>query len=256
MTQSNDRKAVSQFPQPPRRYYHNCATDRPAPPPPPPATGAYSMFGREYSSSDVEPTLEEAGRRQLYDPSESPTSELCKLNKRLLQLFLRLVQLLCSPPPQPPEPAPHEKVVQDIEDVFINMQYLINLMRPAQAAIDLKDLLDKQTNSRQAMSSKLRDSISKAWHLVSDAADDLLKPSVQLSPACIPSFEAEAFASTTSPNDAAKILGLDQLFNEETTAPNDNLFDDEEHEASLFRPKPTLDQILLQMEQLSSDPAL
>lgn len=256
MAHSNDRKAVSQFPQPPRRYYHNCATDRPTPPPPPPTTDAYCMFGREYVSDDVEPTLEQVGRRRLYDPSQSTTDELRRLNKILLQLFLRLVQSLCTPPPQPPETAPHEKLLRDIEDVFVNMQYLINSMRPSQAAIDLKVLLDKQTKSRKALSSRLRDVVSQAQKLVTDAANDLSKPSVQMSSACLATLDALPTTSD-SPQDHL----ANSSHSQETSSAIADTFDDEnsdidDPDAFVSRVKPSQDQLLLQIAQIVSNPNL
>lgn len=256
MAQLNDRKAVSQFPQPPRRYYHNCATDRPTPPPPPPTTDAYCMFGREYVSDDVEPTLEQVGRRRLYDPSQSPTNELRKLNKILLQLFLRLIQSLCTPPPQPPENGPHEKLLRDIEDVFVNMQYLINSMRPSQAAIDLKLLLDKQTKARKALSSRLRDVVSQAGKLVSDAASDLSKPSVQMSPACLAALDSLPAISNPSQSHLANSHHPQKASDSTANTFDDDISDEDDPDAFVSRPKPSPDQLLLQIAQIASNPNL
>lgn len=183
-------KAVSQFPFPPRKYFHNCATDEPTPPPPPSTTAPYQMFGREYTSEDVTPSLEQVGRRVVYDPSKPPTAELRRLNAHLLQLFMRLVRSLCNAPPLQTDTMPNDELVREIEDVFINMQYLVNQMRPTQAAMDVKALLDAQTAARKAMSKRLRDSMSKAWELVSEAAGDLSRPSAQLSEACMAPLSA------------------------------------------------------------------
>lgn len=193
---SSDRKAVSQFPYPPRRYIHNCATDRPMPPPTPPSTGNYHIFGREYRLDDDPATMAAANAArlrgpnvpkppQLFDSLKPPTVELRRLNTQLIELFLQLVDMLCTAPTVPADHGPHEALTKRIETVFTNMQQLINLMRPAQAAMDLKALLDRQTSTRKGMTVKLKEAHSKAWDLVSDAADNLSTPSVQLSDACV-----------------------------------------------------------------------
>lgn len=176
------QKVVSQYPLPPVRYYRNFNAVDPAPPPPPPSSDqTYHMFGGEYSVEDNLPTLEEAGRKSLYDSSAPPCQELKRLNKQLLEQFLQLVSNLCEPlPPDAPED-PHKDTIVAIEDIFVNMQHLINTMRPAQAAIDLKILLDRQTESRKHMVEQLKDSVNKAWELIGEAAGKLSEGSVDVS---------------------------------------------------------------------------
>ncbi|PXF41730.1 Mediator of RNA polymerase II transcription subunit 7 [Gracilariopsis chorda] len=179
--QSAKPQQVSQFPLPPRRYYQSISTQPLHPPPPPPANHSYSMFGRVYTTDDVLPTLEHAGRKRLYDPAGSPCSELRTLNNSLLELFLNLVDQLCDPLTHESPSDPHKQIIDRIEDTFINMQHLINTMRPAQAAMDLKALLDNQTASRKQITDNLKDSVKTAWDLIADAADKLSQPSYQLS---------------------------------------------------------------------------
>lgn len=127
------------------------------------------------------PSLEESGRKRLYDPAAPPCAELRRLNKELLKLFIQLVEDLCEPlPPDAPE-QPHISHVQAIEDTMVNMQHLINLMRPAQAALDLKTILNRQTTARREMTEKLKESVKKSWDLIGEAAARLTEPSSELS---------------------------------------------------------------------------
>ncbi|CAN8076492.1 unnamed protein product [Agarophyton chilense] len=173
---------VSQFPLPPRRYYQSIASHPMHPPPLPSSNDSYHMFGRVYSTEHIVPSLEHAGRKRLYDPSAPPCHELRSMNSSLLQLFLKLVEQLCHPIAHESPVQPHQHIIQQIEDTFVNMQHLINVMRPAQAAMDLKTLLDNQTRSRKQTTDNLHKSVKKAWDLIAEAADEVTQPSYQLSP--------------------------------------------------------------------------
>lgn len=238
-----ERQTVSKFPFPPRRYYHNCATDQPAPPaPPPPATSPYHMFGREYSTEDTQPSLEQSGRNRLYDPAKPTTQQLRLLNSHLLQTFLKLVRQLCEAPSQ--TDSPHEVIANEIEDLFVNMQFLINLMRPTQAAMDLKALLDSQTDARKSMTTKLRQAVNRSWDLVSEAAGGLSTPSVQLSAeALAPLDEIKAAANPTT-------TSADEARTERPPAQSDQL--------ALFASTPpaVTHDMLSQLAQIVADPSL
>lgn len=244
---AQQQKVVSQFPYPPRRYYHNCATDRPTPPPPPPqgTAAAYRMFGAEYTTQDAPPSLEDAGRRRLYDASKPATEELGRLNAQLLDLFMRLVQSLCR---APVEQGADDTLVSHIEDVFVNMQYLINLMRPTQAAMDLKMLLDRQTESRKQMTLKLRESVTKSWDLVSEAAGALSRPVVQLPPS-LASFETTGVGAAAADGDAGQYGNTKAQF--ENNKEDIDKTCDFLPTARLITP-----DILAQLAQLASNPSL
>lgn len=158
------------------------------------------------------------------------------MNKSLLQLFVKLVGALCEPLPPDADTQPHQQIVQDIEDTFVNMQHLINVMRPAQAAMDLKTILDRQTTTRKDMTEKLRDSVRKAWDLIGEAAEKLSEPSVQLSE------QAKVPVSVHSSRDSAK----DTVMYEANTIP---VGEEEE-------PEPSQAELLAQITQIMQDPAL
>lgn len=181
MAQTNAPKAVSQYPLPPAKYYRAGAAALSAPPAPPGENESYNMFGTLYTTNDRQPTLEESGRKRLYDTNAPPLAEVRRLNKELLQLFRKHVVALCQPLQPDSPPQPHQELVQAIEDSLVNMHYLINQMRPVQAAMDIKTLLDRQTAARKDMADKLKDSVKQAWDLIGEAAEKLAEPSVELS---------------------------------------------------------------------------
>lgn len=167
-----DAQVVSQFPHPPRHYYAslgNSESPLPAPPPPPGENASYQMFGRVYTTTDKLPTLQESGRPILYSEDEPPTAELLRLNDRLLSLFHILLVTLSS------AGAPHENVVARIEDVLINMQHLLNTLRPAQAARDLRCLLDSQAAARLDTARTLGDTAKTAEESVGEVSEMLAK---------------------------------------------------------------------------------
>lgn len=194
------------------------------------------MFGRVYSTEDRLPSLEEAGRKRLYDAAAPPCAELRRMNKELLTLFMQLVKDLCQPlPPDAPE-QPHLALVQEIEDTFVNMQHLINVMRPAQAAMDLKTILDRQTVARKEMTEKLNESVKRSWELIGDAAEKLTEPSVDLAERTKAPFVDEADKADPASNGKSNILENGKEEDDEMPSP--------------------LSQVLAKIAQVLQDPTL
>ena len=156
------------------------------------------MFGREYTTDDTLPTLEASGRKRLYDPEVSPCRELSRLNKLLLSSFLDLVNRLCEPLPADSSDNPHLDVISNIEDIFVNMQHLINTMRPMQAASDIRSLLDRQTKQRKETTESLQEAHRKAWELIKQAARRLDEPSVNVN-------DSDVIMSTEPLNDPPSV---------------------------------------------------
>jgi hypothetical protein len=184
----NAPQAVAQFPDPPRALYANIAhvvdlgTQRqlgdrailaseeakaPAPPAPPGAEESFNMFGRTYSTSDRQPSLPESGRACLYDETMPVSEELRRLNRILLTLFSSLVVSLSTAAGESGD------IVGRIEDVFLNMRHLLNLMRPAQATRDIRRLLNRQAASRRRVVRALSQATERAEDAIADAAADL-----------------------------------------------------------------------------------
>eukprot|EP00189_Rhodosorus_marinus_P012108 CAMPEP_0184745350 /NCGR_PEP_ID=MMETSP0315-20130426/7997_1 /TAXON_ID=101924 /ORGANISM="Rhodosorus marinus, Strain UTEX LB 2760" /LENGTH=240 /DNA_ID=CAMNT_0027217435 /DNA_START=174 /DNA_END=896 /DNA_ORIENTATION=- len=138
-----DNEFVSQWPAPPAMFSRDGEFEKV--PPKAPARGkTYSMFGDVYTTEDKIPDLEESGRKVLFDPKEKRTVELRKLNRMLLNKFLRLVQSLCSDP----NTEAYRTEVEDIENLLINMHYLANSLRTDQAHQNVKRQIEKQTELR------------------------------------------------------------------------------------------------------------
>lgn len=135
--------AVLAYPLPPARYYGSRA-------PPRPPAGKYAMFGSVYSVDDEAVSLSGAGRPTLYSSNESPCDALRKLNRRLLALFTGLLRSLTDV-----DSADTDRIVTAIEHVFVNMQHIINLLRPAQARAGVVSLLNVQARDRSAAAQEL-----------------------------------------------------------------------------------------------------
>jgi MED7 protein len=169
----NAVQTVSQFPEPPVSLYFASERDgvtTPVPPAPPGAEESYEMFGRTYSTTDRLPSLPESGRPCLYDETKPVSEELRRLNHALLSLFSSLVATLSTPGGEPGD------IVGRIEDIFINLHHLLNIMRPAQAVQDIRRLLSRQAESRRKAAQKLNEAITAADDLIANAAVALHDP--------------------------------------------------------------------------------
>ena len=160
------------------------------------------------------------------------------MNRDLLDHFLSLVKELCQPMTADSGEKPRE-IIATIEDTFVNMQHLVNVMRPAQAAMDLKTLLDRQTKARQEMSEKLKDSVRKAWELIGEAATKLSEPSVELSE------EAQVSVEELEKADLETQETEREHTPEKKTTP--------QHEQSDER---SMDTVLAEIAQIVNDPTL
>ncbi|KAJ8906238.1 hypothetical protein NDN08_002732 [Rhodosorus marinus] len=167
-----DNEFVSQWPAPPAMFYRDGVSEKV--PPKAPARGVtYSMFGDVYTTEDKLPNLEESGRKVLYDPNEKRTVELRKLNKMLLNKFLRLVQSLCSDP----NTEAYRTEVEDIENLLINMHHLANTLRTDQAHQNVKRQIEKQTELRSKALADLDKAFDQARGVLRSARNMLQESS-------------------------------------------------------------------------------
>lgn len=145
------------------------------------------MFGQTHTAVTPAPSLAATGRKQLYSSTAPPLSELRRLNAALLASFRALLETLCTP--ETPSDA-HTAAVRDIEDALVNMQHLVNALRPRQAALLLAGLLSRQTAARRGMAHRLRDAVRRAWELVGAAAERLSERGLPAPPAIAPRLPA------------------------------------------------------------------
>uniref|UniRef100_A0A7S3E8B0 Mediator of RNA polymerase II transcription subunit 7 n=2 Tax=Rhodosorus marinus TaxID=101924 RepID=A0A7S3E8B0_9RHOD len=193
-----DNEFVSQWPAPPAMFFRDGVADK-VPPKAPAQGGTYSMFGDVYTTEDKLPSLEESGRKVLYDPKEKyalPTNlqrsgwertnqdysnrflhrrtvELRKLNKMLLNKFLKLVQSLCSNP----NTEAYRTEVEEIENVLINMHHLANTLRTDQAHQTVKRQIERQTELRSKALSDLDKAFDEARGVLRSARNMLQESS-------------------------------------------------------------------------------
>ncbi|KAL1350218.1 hypothetical protein AAHE18_06G008300 [Arachis hypogaea] len=123
--------ATATYPPPPPYYrlYKDYLEDpKSAPEPPPPIEGTYICFGGTYTTSDVLPSLEEQGVRQLYPKGANVDfkKELRSLNGELQLHILELADILIERPSQ------YARRVEEISTVFKNLHHLLNSLRPHQ----------------------------------------------------------------------------------------------------------------------------
>ncbi|XP_058077521.1 mediator of RNA polymerase II transcription subunit 7a-like, partial [Magnolia sinica] len=140
--------ATSAFPPPPpyyRLYKDYIQNPKSAPPPPPPINGTYTLYGANYTTDDILPSLEDQGVRQLYPkgPNVDFKKELRSLNRELLLHILELTDVLVERPSQ------YARRVEDISLIFRNLHHLLNSIRPHQARSTLIHILELQIQRRK-----------------------------------------------------------------------------------------------------------
>lgn len=105
------------------------------------------MFWRQLhrETSDVLPSLEEQGVRQLYSkgPNIDFKKELRSLNGELQLHILELADILIERPSQ------YARRVEEISTVFKNLHHLLNSLRPHQARATLIHILELQIERRK-----------------------------------------------------------------------------------------------------------
>ncbi|XP_077218546.1 mediator of RNA polymerase II transcription subunit 7a-like [Tasmannia lanceolata] len=138
----------SAYPPPPpyyRLYKDYLQNPNSAPQPPPPIQGSYTLYGANYTTDDILPSLEDQGVRQLYPkgPNVDFKKELRSLNKELQLHILELADVLVERPSQ------YARRVEDISLIFRNLHHLLNSLRPHQARATLIHILGLQIQRRK-----------------------------------------------------------------------------------------------------------
>ncbi|WVZ23074.1 hypothetical protein V8G54_001618 [Vigna mungo] len=131
--------ATATYPPPPpfyRLYKDYLQDPKSAPEPPPPIEGTYVCFGGNYTTSDVLPSLEEQGVRQLYSkgPNVDFKKELRSLNGELQLHVLELADILIERPSQ------YARRVEEISTARATLIHILELQiqRRKQAVEDIK----------------------------------------------------------------------------------------------------------------------
>jgi len=149
---------VSDFPAPPSYYLSYGPNGTPLPPPPIPEDGSYTLFGVPRKLNEQTPTLEVQGLKTLYDVNSKPKDELKNLVVASRTKFVGLIRLLA-------QHADREEVNRQFEDMdmhFINMLYIVNEMRSAQAKTDLKKIMRNHNEAKRRTIAVLNETIEKA----------------------------------------------------------------------------------------------
>lgn len=164
--------ATATYPPPPPYYrlYKDYLQDpTSAPEPPPPIEGTYVCFGANYTTSDVLPSLEEQGVRQLYSkgPNIDFKKELRSLNGELQLHVLELADILIERPSQ------YARRVEEISTVFKNLHHLLNSLRPHQARATLIHILELQIQRRKQAVEDIKRRREEARKLLNEALTTL-----------------------------------------------------------------------------------
>ncbi|CAI9268345.1 unnamed protein product [Lactuca saligna] len=152
-------------PRPRRKTYYPTS----APEPPPPIQGTYLLYGANYTTDDVLPSLEDQGVRQLYPkgPNVDFKKELRSLNRELQLHILELADVLIERPSQ------YARRVEDISLIFKNLHHLLNSLRPHQARATLIHILELQIQRRKQAVEDIKRRREEAQRLLKEALGTL-----------------------------------------------------------------------------------
>ncbi|KAL2464762.1 Mediator of RNA polymerase II transcription subunit 7b [Forsythia ovata] len=164
--------ATATYPPPPpyyKLYKDYLQNPNSAPEPPAPIRGTYVLYGANYTTDDVLPTLEEQGVRQLYPkgPNVDFKKELRSLNRELQLHLLELADVLVERPSQ------YARRVEDISLIFKNLHHLLNSMRPHQARATLIHILELQIQRRKQAVEDIKRRREEAQRLLQEALGTL-----------------------------------------------------------------------------------
>ncbi|CAN6460332.1 unnamed protein product [Victoria cruziana] len=162
----------SAYPPPPpfyRLYKDYLQDPTSAPEPPPPIEGTYMLYGSNYTTDDVLPSLEDQGVRQLYpkDLNIDYKKELRKLNRELQLHILELADVLIERPSQ------YARRVEEISVIFKNLHHLLNSLRPHQARATLIHILEKQIQQRKKAVDDIKRRRAEAQHILKESLEIL-----------------------------------------------------------------------------------
>ncbi|EPS69953.1 hypothetical protein M569_04810 [Genlisea aurea] len=165
--------ATATYPPPPPfyRFYGNYSQEpESAPSPPPPIEGPYVLYGANYTTDDVLPSLEEQGVAQLYPKGENVIDfrkELRSLNRELQLYLLELADVLVERPSQ------YARRVEDISVIAKNLHHLLNSLRPHQARATLIHILELQIQRRKQAVEDIKTRRREAQRLLFNALGTL-----------------------------------------------------------------------------------
>ena len=194
---------TSQYPPPPPHYLEFDSIDKitSIAPPPPPKDGICHVFGDKLDvRGEATPALEALGRPKLYDdgPGVDYRVEVKKLNQMLVASYRSLLGHLGEQSSAGlaggaassaassfvssagaggaggagGEGTTTQERVAHIEDIFVNIHYILNQQRPHLALLAIKERLESQVESRELATAAIRAATAKAKQVLAEAAKE------------------------------------------------------------------------------------
>lgn len=145
------------------------------PPPLPGDDATFQIFGELHTAKPGIPPL---AVKQLYEASTNSAAidfpgELRQLNRELLFSFVEMLSAVAERPSQ------SARSVETVGVLVSNIQHLLNLLRPHQAAATLEHLLTTELEEQQAAISDLRAHSQRCRQLAHTAAQSLAEVGCQ-----------------------------------------------------------------------------
>ncbi|GJQ08562.1 hypothetical protein GpartN1_g353.t1 [Galdieria partita] len=153
---SESRKAVPQFPFPPKELYEPFRDSSyiQDPPKPPDQDSEYVIFGvpRKIQREQL-PSLESQGHSTLYKVTEKKTEAIKRLVLCSLKRYMNVLDNLTT---LKPEWSNIEEELRRIEEQFVNIYHLLNMLRVDQAKCRLCKLFNSQVMKKEELAERLK----------------------------------------------------------------------------------------------------
>ncbi|KAK4525985.1 hypothetical protein GAYE_SCF18G3894 [Galdieria yellowstonensis] len=174
MRSSESRNVVPQFPFPPKELYQRFEDSSYVqdPPKPPDRDTEYCIFGVPRKiDRELLPSLESQGHRILFKATEKKTQAIKRLILHSLKRYLNILDILSS---RNPSWSTIEEELQSIEEQFVNIYHLLNLLRLDQAKWRLYKLFSLQVSKKETLAEKLKSERQEVLSLLQSDTQNLL----------------------------------------------------------------------------------
>ncbi|EME29896.1 hypothetical protein Gasu2_60600 [Galdieria sulphuraria] len=153
---SETRKAVPQFPFPPKELYEPFRDSSYVqdPPRPPDKDSEFVIFGvPRKMGKELLASLESQGHSILFKVTEKKTGAIKRLILCCLKRYMNILDNLTT---SKPDWSTIEEELRLIEEQFVNIYHLLNILRLEQAKWRLYKLFNSQVSKKEDLAEKLR----------------------------------------------------------------------------------------------------
>ena len=166
MMEDGGKLAERQLFPPPPPYYSKAGQGLQ---PPPLIEGTYQQFGELFTTEDGMPALQVTREFEVGDNENIDIKgQLLVLHEKLSHSIFELLRVLVE------DPSAYARYVEHVGLLFRNMQYLINMLRPVQARVSLKDTLEADIAAKKKVLEEASRVLALQQDIISSACEEVV----------------------------------------------------------------------------------